>query len=187
MLAALPCSKLPPPRTKPCKSVPVTCPLAHADKARAHSPFPLFSHSPHPSLACISPTAYPAVSHRFCKTQGVFSASPPLFLPAHSHRHHFAVQQQDTAQQGSALATAAEDTKLPRPFAIKNKPPSSTATQAGPHVPRGFAPEAAFPSPGEGLLSFGSVKQPRDLHSLSPLGRQHVYWQQNHLRASDKW
>lgn len=68
-LAALSCSKLLPPRTKPCKFVPVTCPLAHADKARACSPFPLFSHSPHPSLAYISPTAYPAVSHRFCKTK----------------------------------------------------------------------------------------------------------------------
>lgn len=38
-------------------------------KARAHSLFPLFSHSPHTSPAWFSPIAYPAVSHSFHKNR----------------------------------------------------------------------------------------------------------------------
>lgn len=46
------------------------------------------------------------------------------------------MQQQDTAQQGSALAIAAQDTKLPRPSAISNRLPFSTATQTDPQSHR---------------------------------------------------
>lgn len=99
----------------------------HRHKVRAHSPFPLFSHSPHPSPACVSPIAYPAVSHRFCKSreQGVHSASPPLFLPALSSTHcclwMLPVQQRDAVQQGSALATAT-DAKFPIAIVIDQLP-----------------------------------------------------------------
>lgn len=63
-------------------------------------------------------------------------------------------QRGQAVQQGSALATAAEDPKLPRPFVTENKPPSTTATQTDRLASQGSAPGTAFPSLGQRAGSF---------------------------------
>lgn len=144
---------LPKPDWQPCPAASCSHPEQSPTTLCHHLPF--HTHSQSWSLLSLSsvfslPKSLSALLliQLALQNQGVLSASFPLFLPAHAE------------QQGSVLATPAEDNKLPRPFAIRNKPPFSTATQTDSQVPRGSAPETAFASPEEaaGLLSFESVK-----------------------------